>query len=593
MKNYLKLIVTLLVVSVSFNAYAQPVNNACSGAQSVTPDGTCYNGTTVGATDLWVGQVGCQSGNNAEVWYTFVATASQLDVVITAGTIGGNIEFILVSATGACSGLSITGSLCGPSVLTGTINGLQIGTTYYYTISSTGSTGTFTTCVNNVVPVPVSGQDCAAAAILCDATGFSQGSSSAGFGAQEVSSSNSCWGFGGERQSKWFKFTVGCTGTLEFNINPVISGNDYDFALWNITGDPTGCTTKGSTIACNWSGCKGSTGVTTCTNAVGEPGRVTSGAGCGGGPEAWNVATINVTAGNTYALLVDNFSTSNSGFSLTFGGACGGGTAIIGPNADFTGSLDASCMTYTATKTCVTTNSTYLWSYGDGATSTGMNGSHTYTTTGSYTVSLTVTDALGCVDTYSETINVGCVLPIKLGHFDATFNEKTKTVDLNWLTASEINNDFFTIEKSKDGQIFEVVGIVDGAGNSNTIRTYDTIDKNPYQGTSYYRLKQTDYDGQFAYSQLVAVNVIGAFENVAIFPNPILGVGYLSFSAAANSTTTVWIYDISGRKVWSKDYGTNKGANQLTLETNELSQGMYFLTMSNGEENTTLKFIKE
>ena len=70
-------------------------------------------------------------------------------------------------------------------------------------------------------------------------------------------------------------------------------------------------------------------------------------------------------------------------------------------------------------------------------------------------------------------------------------------------------------------------------------------------------------------------------------------MGYLSFSAAANSTTTVWIYDISGRKVWSKDYGTNKGANQLTLETNELSQGMYFLTMSNGEENTTLKFIKE
>jgi len=192
----------------------------------------------------------------------------------------------------------------------------------------------------------------------------------------------------------------------------------------------------------------------------------------------------------------------------------------------------------------------------------------------------------------SATISIICpVLPIQLISFDV--ESKGHYNLLTWLTASEINNDFFTIEKSKDGQIFEVVGIVDGAGNSNTIRTYDTIDKNPYQGTSYYRLKQTDYDGQFAYSQLVAVNVIGAFENVAIFPNPILGVGYLSFSAAANSTTTVWIYDISGRKVWSKDYGTNKGANQLTLETNELSQGMYFLTMSNGEENTTLKFIKE
>ena len=166
---------------------------------------------------------------------------------------------------------------------------------------------------------------------------------------------------------------------------------------------------------------------------------------------------------------------------------------------------------------------------------------------------------------------------------------------MDWITASEINNDFFTIEKSKDGQTYEVVGIVDGAGNSNTVLEYETLDENPYQGTSYYRLKQTDFDGQNNYSKIVAVNIVSAFEDISIFPNPILGTGYLSFTGDANSTTTVLVYDISGRKVWSKDYVTNKGANQLTLETNELSQGMYFLTMSmsNGEENTTIKFIKE
>ena len=192
---------------------------------------------------------------------------------------------------------------------------------------------------------------------------------------------------------------------------------------------------------------------------------------------------------------------------------------------------------------------------------------------------------------FSIQVNIGCVLPIMLTSFTGEVIENT--VKLDWITASEINNDFFTIEKSKDGQVFEVVGIVDGVGNSNTIKNYNSLDESPYRGTSYYRLKQTDFDGQSAYSNLVAVDIAAAFENVTVFPNPILGTGYLSFTGASSSTTTVIINDISGRKVWSKNYTTNKGVNQLTLETNQLSQGMYFLTMSNGEENTTIKFIKE
>src|SRR5215831_16943477 len=85
-----------------------PTNDNCGTAQSVTPNGTCYSGTTVGADDSWVGTVGCQSGNNhPDVWYTFVATGSSLAINITAGTLGGNIEFVLVSSTSSCSGLSV------------------------------------------------------------------------------------------------------------------------------------------------------------------------------------------------------------------------------------------------------------------------------------------------------------------------------------------------------------------------------------------------------------------------------------------------------------------------------------------------------
>ncbi|MGG9970665.1 PKD-like domain-containing protein [Ferruginibacter sp. SUN002] len=419
-----KLYLLILGLLFSLALFAQPANDECSFATTITPNGSCNAGTTVGANDSWSGTVGCQSGNNhRDVWYTFVSTGTTLTANITAGTLTGNIEFILVS--GDCvSGFTLAGSVCGASPMSTTIYGLDPGVTYYYTISSsTNSQGTFTSCITTTTPPPSPGQDCSNAAILCNADPFSQAASNAGFGAQEVTTANSCWGIGGERQSKWFKFTAGCSGTLEFNITPINSSDDYDWSLWNITGNPTGCTTKGTSIACNWSGCSGSTGISSCPSS--EPGRqncgsATGGDPCGSGskPRAWGnwsspgggasscqSNTVNIVAGNTYALLVDNFVASNSGFSLTFGGACGGGTATIGPNADFTYAA-ATCGSYNFTKTCQTSNSTFLWQFGDGTTSTSQNPSHTYTASAVYTITLQVTDALGCIATFSETVNI-------------------------------------------------------------------------------------------------------------------------------------------------------------------------------------------
>jgi gliding motility-associated-like protein len=392
--------------------FSQPGNDNCNGAVVINPNGSCNAGTTAGANDSWQGSVGCQGGgNHPDVWYSFTSTGSQAQFAITSSAPWtGNIELIL--AQGTCAGgFNIIGSQCGPSVLNATFNGLQVGAVYFFTISNVnnGTQGPFQVCLNSVSPPTIAGQDCSNAAILCNGNSFSQPTSNAGFGAQEVSTANSCWVFGGERQSKWFKFTIGCTGTLQFNINPVNSNDDYDWAIWNITGDPNNCTTKGNAIACNWSGCKGSTGLSSCISS--EPGSNSSGAGCAGTFAAWvnttagNNTPITVAAGNTYALLVDNFTASNSGFSLTFGGACSGGTAKIGPDAAFSFSA-GTCGTYNFNQTCQTTNSTFLWQFGDGNTSTSQNPSHTYTTFGNFTISLQVTDALGCVATFSQTINI-------------------------------------------------------------------------------------------------------------------------------------------------------------------------------------------
>ncbi|MGE5521617.1 MAG: PKD domain-containing protein, partial [Candidatus Dadabacteria bacterium] len=380
-------------------------NDDCNSAQVVTPDGSCTNGTTVGANDSWTGSVGCQSGgSHPDAWYSFTATGSRAQFNITTSSPwSGNVEVVLVQ--GSCSGgFGLVGTNCGSSPLNATFDGLVSGSTYYFTISNsnTGNSGPFSVCLTTISIPPAPGQDCSTAAILCNATTFSQPTSNAGYGNQEVDPTNSCWLNGGERQSKWFKFTSGSTGTLEFNILQVNPNDDYDWALWDITSDPNNCSSKGNSITCNWSGCRSSTGLSSCPAS--EPGSTKAGAGCGGSYASWS-PPVTITAGHTYVLLVDNYSATNSGFSLTFGGACNGGTAKIGPDAAFAYSAQ-SCGSYNFTKVNSTTNSTFLWQFGDGSTATTENTSHTYSTAGTYIVSLQVTDALGCKVTYSQTITV-------------------------------------------------------------------------------------------------------------------------------------------------------------------------------------------
>lgn len=94
-------------------------------------------------------------------------------------------------------------------------------------------------------------------------------------------------------------------------------------------------------------------------------------------------------------------------------------------------------------------------------------------------------------------------LPITLLHFTAM--AQGNTVRCDWATASEFDNDYFTVEKSANGVDFHAVGIVDAVGNSRALVTYDLIDPTPFAGLSYYRLRQTDIDGTTTVSHLVPV----------------------------------------------------------------------------------------
>lgn len=198
----------------------------------------------------------------------------------------------------------------------------------------------------------------------------------------------------------------------------------------------------------------------------------------------------------------------------------------------------------------------------------------------------------GCYHTRHCPFYVGAfALPVTLTYFDGNYYDKK--VNLNWVTETEINNDFFTIERSIDMENFEVIGVIKGNGNSNSKLNYTYHDNNPKKGIFYYRLKQTDFDGNSEYFNPISVEINSTFYDFHIFPNPISGYGHLEFTSSEDTEQILSIFDISGRKVFEKNYLIKKGNNNLTLETTNLSKGMYFVKLDDGAEGINIKFIKE
>jgi hypothetical protein len=108
-------------------------------------------------------------------------------------------------------------------------------------------------------------------------------------------------------------------------------------------------------------------------------------------------------------------------------------------------------------------------------------------------------------------------LPVTLTHFTAT--PKSSTVQLDWATATELNNDGFEVQRSADARSWEKLGWVAGRGTTQERQDYGFVDEAPLSGQSYYRLKQIDYDGQYEYSPTVSVRGRGE-ALFSVFPNP-------------------------------------------------------------------------
>lgn len=140
-------------------------------------------------------------------------------------------------------------------------------------------------------------------------------------------------------------------------------------------------------------------------------------------------------------------------------------------------------------------------------------------------------------------------LPISLLYFKA--KEGKEKIQLNWSTATEINNDFFTLERSIDGNNWEILAYVEGAGNSNQQLDYEYNDEFPYTGISYYRLKQTDYDGKFEYFAPVAVNLLNSTSKTEILKVTTQNFGMNLWLSNQDPSSVLTVSDIYGRIIYT------------------------------------------
>lgn len=178
----------------------------------------------------------------------------------------------------------------------------------------------------------------------------------------------------------------------------------------------------------------------------------------------------------------------------------------------------------------------------------------------------------------------GTPLPVDLVSFTAKL--RNNKVALNWVTASEKNNASFVVERSQDARTFTAILTREGKGNTETRTSYDAVDENPLTGTSYYRLKQVDFDGTAKYSSPVAVTNLGAKE-VAMYPNPTEDVLNIQLAGSMDGVP-VSVSDLTGRVVLTQ---VLNGNGQLNL--GGLRSGTYLVTVGEGNAKVTRRIVKK
>jgi hypothetical protein len=182
------------------------------------------------------------------------------------------------------------------------------------------------------------------------------------------------------------------------------------------------------------------------------------------------------------------------------------------------------------------------------------------------------------------------VLPITLASFDAKPDGRGDVV-VAWSTSAELNNAFFSLERSSDGTAFEEINMQEGAGTSTTFHAYQFTDETPLAGTSYYRLKQVDFGGAYTYSQIRVVSAASAFAgndgssapfNFYVYPNPSTGVFKFTNvrTKGKSGTASVTLYNMKGQAVHRQTFADGE---TISIDLTSHAPGVYTANVVDAE----------
>jgi hypothetical protein len=198
-----------------------------------------------------------------------------------------------------------------------------------------------------------------------------------------------------------------------------------------------------------------------------------------------------------------------------------------------------------------------------------------------------VVDAIRVATTWANS-----PLPVQITSFEATPNTSSNT--LLWITASEINNRGFEIQRSEQGKSFENIAFINGAGNSNDVKQYSYNDTEIEPSKAYcYRLKQIDFDGTSEYSKTVcAASRKMQMTPINTQPNPFNQELTIQLNAESEGNALVELLDMVGKVVASKQLNVSADRHEVRFDTNHLNNGIYFVRVKQQNEISTRRVIK-
>lgn len=593
-----------------------PSNDECAGATSVpvNPNASCasvVSGTLNSATSSPQSNT-CGGTANDDVWYSFVATNSTHYVDLLSVT-GSTTDLYHSVYAGSCG--SIGAPLVCSDPNSSTVSGLTPGNTYYIRVyswsSSSGATTTFNVCVGTPPPPP-SNDNCGNAISLTMSTDGSCNSVSSTVASATNSMVSACGGTAND--DVWFSFVA----TDDTAYVDRIAEFDSEVEVFDgCSGSSLGCQdsessfmvtglTVGNTYFIrihSWSSSVPNPGDADFTICVFGPAPPPENDLCSkmqpicadspysfiatqGGDDA-----STTEPGNDYDCLSTSPNPTWFYLEIDTGGVMSFDItaaddidfALWGPYTSLA-NAQAACGSLPTPIDC---------SY----SSTNIEQANANVNAGEVYILLVtnyadVQQPINLNSSSANTASTDCtILPIELINFNANATELGN--ELFWKTLSEINNDYFVIETSKDAKNYEAIANIQGAGNSVQPIDYYFLDQDPMAGVTYYRLKQVDFDGKFSYSDIVAVKRLSIGE-IVLAPNPVKDILNVEINVTEGGLYSFVLTDLLGATI-QKDVALSKGNNQIKWDVfKELAQGFYVLKIidNNGALISTNKLVK-